>query len=48
MIVAMVKNDISKYDMSSVRMVMTGAAPLSEEVSLSPQIKFSTGRTIVC
>lgn len=36
MVVAMVKQDTSAHDLSSVRMAMTGAAPLTEEVGRVP------------
>jgi len=40
MVVLLVKNDTSKYNLDSVRAGMTGAAPLTEETSLALQKKF--------
>lgn len=40
MVVLMVKNDTSEYNLDSVRAGMTGAAPLTEETSLALQKKF--------
>ncbi|ORY58666.1 hypothetical protein BCR35DRAFT_355360 [Leucosporidium creatinivorum] len=42
MVVLLVKNDTSKYNLDSVRAGMTGAAPLTEETSLALQKKFPT------
>lgn len=40
MVVLLVKNDISNYDLSSVRIGMTGAAPLTEETANGLSRKF--------
>ena len=40
MVVLLVKNDTSKYDLSSVRAGMTGAAPLTEETAAGLKRKF--------